>query len=128
MKVLRQPRTAASLREEVEDRTRRLAQCESGGQASAASELVGVLPGLLAQEVKGLTRLPWAKVGDYVVGPGSAGAATTISKLLFSGSGGRSEAAVRVMVKNTASEGWVVEEVTPHLQVKVRGSQGAVFL
>lgn len=110
VKVVRQPRTAASLREEVEDLTRRVAQCESRGPTPTAGEPVGVLPELLAQDHNGVSLLEWSTVSDYVVRPGFEGAVDALRTLLVAGNGGRPEAAVRIRVKNRASESWEIEE------------------
>lgn len=100
VKVLRQPRTAASLREEVEDLTRRLAQCESRGPTSTAREALGVLPGLLAQNQNLVSLLAWSTPRDYVVRPGFDGGAEGLRTLLIAGTGGRLEPAVRMLVKS----------------------------
>lgn len=111
VKVLRQPRTAASLREEVEDLTRRLVQCESRGPTTAGGP-AGALPELLAQNQELVSLLAWSTARDYVVRPGFEGTVDGLRTLLLAGGGGRPEAAVKIRVKNRASESWEVEEAT----------------
>lgn len=111
VKVGRQPRTAASLREEVEDLTRRLGQCESRGPTTAGGP-VGVLPEFLAQTQELVDQLGWSKARDFVVRPGFEGAVGGLRTLLIAGRGGRPEAAIQIRVKNQASESWEIEEAT----------------
>ncbi|MCY1083808.1 DUF2381 family protein [Archangium lansingense] len=110
-KVERLPRTAASLREEVEDLTRRRAQCESRGATPTADGPAGVLPELLAQERQQVDSLAWSTARDYVVRPGfDGGVHGLLRTLLIARNGGRPEVAVRIQVQNRASEGWEIEE------------------
>jgi hypothetical protein len=101
--------------EEVEDLTRRLAQCESHGPTPAAGEPAGLLPGLLAQDDKVVELLEWSKARDYVVRPGVRpgfeGSVDALRTLLLAGAG-KPEAAVVIRVWNQASERWEVEEAT----------------
>lgn len=114
VKVFRQPRTAASLREEVEDLTQRLKACQSGGgQVPRASAPPGMLPGLLVLSGNDGATLPWRQVGDFVARPGFEGSVVMkLRTLLFPGNGGPPEAAVRIQLVNKTSNGWEVEEAT----------------
>lgn len=110
VKVGRQARTAASLREEVEDLTGRLAQCESRGPRPTAVGPAGVLPEFLAQGEKVVEMLNWSRARDYVERPGFEGKVDELRTLLIAGRGGRPEAAVKVRVENLASASWEIEE------------------
>ncbi|MFY0584314.1 DUF2381 family protein [Cystobacter fuscus] len=87
VKVGRLPRTAASLREEVEDLTRSLAQCESRVPTTAGGP-GGVLPELLAQTQELVDQLGWSKARGYALRPGFEGAVDGLRTLLLSGRAG----------------------------------------
>ena len=111
--VMRQPRTAASLREEVEDLTRRLEACTGAGRESpTVSAPAGLLAGLLALSRKDGGGLRWVAANDFAVAPGFEGSVRRVGTLLFRGDDGAAEAAVRVSLANEASATWAVEEAS----------------
>ena len=106
--ISRLPRTAASLREEVEELRRRVVACEAPSKAEAGAQMEGLLPQLLEQEELGYP-LDWVRV-PATPDPEFKGTVPFLRTALYPRTLGRAEAVVELRVAYEAKEAWSVEE------------------
>jgi uncharacterized protein (TIGR02268 family) len=124
--VLRQPRSAASLRQEVEEQRQRAESCEQQlARREGASASSGLLERLLGLgHLYGIT-LQWHEVGHFT-DTGNNIAADKIWTTRVEVGGGQREASVRLRLRNDSTDAWTLEgasltsiEGTPLVNVRI---------